>query len=370
MQYVRGNFFAGEAFADLDDAQTRAVFWCQEKAGMRMHGTAAARPAEVFAAEEAPELLPAPADYDVPVFKDAKVHRDHHIEIGKALYSVPGDYIGAQVAVRTDSELVKIYHRGQLIKTHPRMRPGTRSTDQTDLPEHKSAYALRDITRPIGIYAGRILDDPLPWTRMRADRAGAGVRARRRGGSVFQGTGPGRHRRAQDRFHARQGRREHPGAAATHRPGRGRPLRPRPSRIRQPRHQTGAGSVFQSRDRYRQFGDRPERSGWRQGPDTATECSCTWSFPAPRHQNKRRRNKQHRRNRDEPAQHRHLLGGEVYPVSADLRILRDLKLSGLRDALPERLVLARHRQMGHAAFLELLLADELSRRDSQGDPKS
>jgi hypothetical protein len=60
----------------------------------------------------------------------------------------------------------------------------------------------------------------------------------------------------------------------------------------------------------------------------------------------------------------------VYPVSADLRILRDLKLSGLRDALPERLVLARHRQMGHAAFLELLLADELSRRDSQGDPKS
>jgi transposase len=178
VQYVRGNFFAGEAFADLEDAQARAVLWCQEKAGMRIHGTTQGRPAEVFAAEEAPVLLPAPADYDVPVFKDAKVHRDHHIEIGKALYSVPGDYIGAQVAVRADSELVKIYHRGQLVKTHPRMRPGTRSTDQTDLPEHRSAYALRDITRlisicaghgeNIGIYAERILDDPLPWTRMRA----------------------------------------------------------------------------------------------------------------------------------------------------------------------------------------------------------
>jgi hypothetical protein len=112
------------------------------------------------------------------LFKDAKVHRDHHLEIGKALYSVPGDYIGSQVDVRADSELVKIYHRGQLIKTHPRMRPGTRSTDPSDLPEHKSAYALRDITRliglcaghgeNIGIYAERILDDPLPWTRMRA----------------------------------------------------------------------------------------------------------------------------------------------------------------------------------------------------------
>ncbi|MDQ0277416.1 hypothetical protein QO003_001719 [Arthrobacter silviterrae] len=178
MQYVRGNFFAGEVFADLEDAQARAVFWCQEKAGMRIHGPTQARPAEVFTAEEAPALLPAPADYDVPLFKEAKVHRDHHLEIGKALYSVPGDYIGSQVDVRADSELVKIYHRGQLIKTHPRMRPGTRSTDPSDLPEHKSAYALRDITHliglcaghgeNIGIYAERILDDPLPWTRMRA----------------------------------------------------------------------------------------------------------------------------------------------------------------------------------------------------------
>jgi DNA replication protein DnaC len=58
--------------------------------------------------------------------------------------------------------------------------------------------------------------------------------------------------------------------------------------------------------------------------------------------------------------------GPVDPVSTDLsRILRDLKLSGLKDTLPERLVLARHQQMGHAAFLELLLADELSRRNSR-----
>ncbi|QDG66665.1 transposase [Pseudarthrobacter sp. NIBRBAC000502772] len=111
VQYVRENFFAGDVFADLEDAQARAVFWCQEKAGMRIRGTTAARPAEVIAAEEAPVLLPAPADYDVPVFMDVKVPRDHHIEIGKALYSVPGDSIGSQVAVGADSELVKIYHR-------------------------------------------------------------------------------------------------------------------------------------------------------------------------------------------------------------------------------------------------------------------
>jgi hypothetical protein len=64
------------------------------------------------------------------------------------------------------------------VKTHPRQPPGGRSTDRDDLPAEKAGYALRDLTRlaavcaghgpNIGIYAERLLDDPLPWTRMRA----------------------------------------------------------------------------------------------------------------------------------------------------------------------------------------------------------
>ena len=177
VQYVRGNFWAGEDFTDLADAQERVTRWCTERAGMRMHGTIAARPLEVFTAREAPALLPVPAAYDVPVFKDVKVHRDFHVEVAKALSSVPGQYLGQQLQARADSELVKLYHRGQLVKTHPRQAPGRRCTDKADLPEHKSTYALRDLSAligacaghgpNIGIYAERLLDDPLPWTRMR-----------------------------------------------------------------------------------------------------------------------------------------------------------------------------------------------------------
>ena len=58
--------------------------------------------------------------------------------------------------------------------------------------------------------------------------------------------------------------------------------------------------------------------------------------------------------------------GPVDPIGADLtRTLRALKLSGLTHTLPERLTLARQRKMGHAAFLELLLSDEVSRRESR-----
>lgn len=112
----------------------------------------------------------------MPIFRECKVHRDFHIEAGKALYSIPKDYIGQSLEVRADSALVKMFFRVALIKTHPQQRPGGRSTDPADLPEHK--VATRDLDRLIttahvhghdaGIYAERLLDDPLPWTRMQA----------------------------------------------------------------------------------------------------------------------------------------------------------------------------------------------------------
>ncbi|MGH3999883.1 MAG: IS21 family transposase, partial [Pseudonocardiaceae bacterium] len=38
VQYVRGNFWAGESFTSLEQAQARAEDWCRERAGMRIHG--------------------------------------------------------------------------------------------------------------------------------------------------------------------------------------------------------------------------------------------------------------------------------------------------------------------------------------------
>ena len=60
VQYVRGNFFAGEHFAGLSDAQARAEAWCRDVAGMRIHGTIAARPAEMFAGLRRPRCCRRP----------------------------------------------------------------------------------------------------------------------------------------------------------------------------------------------------------------------------------------------------------------------------------------------------------------------
>lgn len=105
VQYVRGNFWAGEDFTGLAQAQDAAVRWCTDVAGMRIHGTLAARPLEVFTGTEQAALLPVPAPYDVPILRTVKVHRDHHVEIAKALYSVPTDWIGAHLEARADGRV-------------------------------------------------------------------------------------------------------------------------------------------------------------------------------------------------------------------------------------------------------------------------
>jgi hypothetical protein len=177
--FVRESWFDGETFTSLDDARRSAEHWCREIAGTRIHGTTRQIPREVFESTERPAMRTAPTEtYDVPVWIDkAKVHGDHHVQVLKALYSVPHAYLRKHVRVRADRKVVKIYFGTELIKVHPRQPSGARSTDATDYPTHKSAYALRDVDalrakaaskgRHIGIYAERLLGGALPWTKMR-----------------------------------------------------------------------------------------------------------------------------------------------------------------------------------------------------------
>jgi len=53
-------------------------------------------------------------------------------------------------------------------------------------------------------------------------------------------------------------------------------------------------------------------------------------------------------------------------LTAELKpLLKRLKLGAMLDTLPERLALARRDQLDYAAFLQILLADEVGRRDNR-----
>ena len=144
--YVRERLFKGAQFRDLAELRDAARRWCLEVAGQRIHGTTRKRPLEVFQDEERPLLAPWDGEpYEVPDWRTAKVHADHHVACQYALYSVPSELCppGQQVEVQLGAKLVRIYHRGALLKVHPRQPRGGRATDPNDYPAELSPYTLR-----------------------------------------------------------------------------------------------------------------------------------------------------------------------------------------------------------------------------------
>jgi transposase len=179
MPYIRERWFAGETLpAEIARIREHAQRWCREVAGMRVHGTTRRVPAQVYGLHEKPQMQPAPTEpFDIPRWTRAKVHADHHVQVDKALYSLPTRYIGATVQVRSDRQLVRMYLSNQLVKMHYRQPPGGRSTDPSDYPADKAPYAMRDVDSlkrraneqgsAVGAFCERLLGGPLPWVKMR-----------------------------------------------------------------------------------------------------------------------------------------------------------------------------------------------------------
>jgi len=135
-------------------------------------------PIEIFDKEERPALIPWSAPrFDTPQWAQCKVHPDHHIRFQQALYSVPTRWIGCRMDVRGDRSLVRIYNRGELIKTHPRQMPGKHSTDYTDYPDERAPFARRwpdfyrkkaqELGEHAGSFGEKLFEGEFPWARLR-----------------------------------------------------------------------------------------------------------------------------------------------------------------------------------------------------------
>lgn len=175
---VRDDCFAGEQLLTLDDARGHARSWCLQEYGLRRHSTTQRLPREHFEAEEQPALLPAPtAPYDTPLWCEPKVGLDQFAAVAKALYSLPLVYRRRRLRARADSQTVRFYDHGQLVKVHPRQLPGRKAIDPADFPAASLACAQRDAAflvrqaqdhgSHVGRFAEALMAGPQPWTRMR-----------------------------------------------------------------------------------------------------------------------------------------------------------------------------------------------------------
>jgi integrase-like protein/Mu transposase-like protein len=123
--YVKENALAGRTFASLAAQNQFLAHWEKTIADLRIHGTTKRQVAQLFS-QEKPLLLPLPLSL-FPVFQEARrsVHRDSYVEVAKAYYAAPPEYIGQEVWARWDLREVRIFNqRWEQLQIHRRLEPG------------------------------------------------------------------------------------------------------------------------------------------------------------------------------------------------------------------------------------------------------
>jgi len=162
VKFAQNNALKGRSFESLAAQNLFLSEWKSGVADTRIHGTTRQQVDKVFQEVERTQLLPLPAGL-FPVFEEAPrtVHRDGYIELQRAYYSVPPEYVGRQVWARWESRLLRVFNqRREVIAVHALAEPGKFTTDPNHLHSpHRHVIQqglehLLDRARLIGMQTG------------------------------------------------------------------------------------------------------------------------------------------------------------------------------------------------------------------------
>jgi transposase len=145
VKYVKNNALKGRVFPGLEEQNTFLRDWETNVADTRIHGTTKRQVKKQFEGIERETLLPVPVER-FPFFHEARrtAHRDGHIEVDKAYYSVPPEYVMRRLWVRWDSRLVRIFNdRWEQLAVHAKAEPGRFRTDANHIPKEKVSAVER-----------------------------------------------------------------------------------------------------------------------------------------------------------------------------------------------------------------------------------
>jgi transposase len=178
IKYVKNNGLAGRVFSSLEEQNAHLLDWEQGVADTRIHGTTKRQVGKQFEDVERPMLQSLPVDA-FPSFHEGRrtVSRDGHIEVAKAYYSMPPEYVGRRVWVRWDARLVRIFNdRWEQLAAHAKCEPGRFSTNPHHIPK-KRVSAVERGTDALLHDVALIGDDARQWSQAMVQTRGIeGVR--------------------------------------------------------------------------------------------------------------------------------------------------------------------------------------------------
>jgi transposase len=160
--YVKKNALKGRTFTSLEEENQCLWHWEATVADTRVHGTTRKQVGKIFADVERSALAALPLERFAFFHEGQRsVNRDGHVEVARAYYSAPPEYLGRRVWVRWDSRTIRLFNeRMEQIAIHVRLERGRFSTDTRHIVsekisslEHGAAWMLGRAKASIGAHA-------------------------------------------------------------------------------------------------------------------------------------------------------------------------------------------------------------------------
>jgi transposase len=134
--YVKKNLLAGLDIPDFNVLNPAAIHWLNTVANVRVHGETGKRPVDSFKRERQSMTRLPLNPYDIATISQIRASRQFRVAVDGNRYSVPAEYAGALLTLKTYPDRLCIYHREKLIARH--LRSYDRRQD-IELPDHPKA---------------------------------------------------------------------------------------------------------------------------------------------------------------------------------------------------------------------------------------
>jgi transposase len=179
VDYVQDNALKGRRFTSLQEQNAFLRDWELTVADTRIHGTTRRQVGKHFAEVERAALVPLPLA-PFPSYQESRrtVHRDGHVEVARAYYAVPPEYLARDVWVRWDTRLVRIFNdRMEPIVVHTRQEPGRFRTPHELIAPEKISGVERGAAWLLGKVRSRLGPHSTTWAEAMIEVRGVeGVR--------------------------------------------------------------------------------------------------------------------------------------------------------------------------------------------------
>jgi len=133
---VKKNFLSGLDIPDFNALNPAVIHWLNTVANVRVHGETGKRPVDRLPRERQSMTQLPLHPYDIATIEQVRASRQFRVTADANRYSVPAEYAGARLTLKTYPDRFCIYHQDKLIARH--VRSYDRRKD-FELPDHPKA---------------------------------------------------------------------------------------------------------------------------------------------------------------------------------------------------------------------------------------